>query len=77
MAFVAFGNPFPFAIQAYLLVMQGAAFALAFFFGAVLLFFFRILSGSSCFLTFVKTFVTMATIALLKVCAKDLCHLFL
>jgi len=34
MAFVAFGNPFPFAIQAYLWVMHGAAFALAFFFGA-------------------------------------------
>jgi hypothetical protein len=34
MAFVAFGNPFPFAMHAYLWVMHGAAFALAFFFGA-------------------------------------------
>jgi hypothetical protein len=34
MASVAFGTPFPFAIQAYLWVMHGAAFALAFFFGA-------------------------------------------
>jgi len=33
-SFMAFGNSFPFAIQAYLWVMHGAAFALAFFFGA-------------------------------------------
>jgi hypothetical protein len=37
LAFVAFGNPFPVAMQAYLWVMHGAAFAPAFFFGAGLL----------------------------------------
>ena len=34
MAFVAFGNPFPLAMHAYLWAMHGAAFTPAFFFGA-------------------------------------------
>ena len=56
--------------------MHGAAFALAFFFGAGLLVRFGSFVGAACNFMFVKTFVTTTTFALLEVSAWDFGHLF-